>query len=114
MVFITKAVSKSKAEDSSATSVSRAAIRSSKSDIELLHRGVCATDGKGGAKAREEKSSHLGPCSFPRNALQFGLRLFRLLDRRLARFEESPLGMAIGAMVPFAMLIGILHLGGGQ
>lgn len=114
MVAIRKFVSNSSAADSSATSVSRAAIRSSKSDIELLHRGVCAADGKGGAKVWEEKSSRLGPCRFPQNTLQFGLRHFRLLDRRMARFEDSPLGMAIGATVTFAMLIGILHLGGGQ
>ncbi len=67
--------------------------------IHLLHRGVCATDGKGGAKAWEEKSTCLGPCNFA---------------QRLARFEDSVLGMAIGALVPFALMIGMLHLGGGQ
>ena len=46
--------------------------------------------------------------------LNLGLRLCRKFDQRLARLEDSLLGMAIGAFVPFALMIGILHLGGGQ
>lgn len=46
--------------------------------------------------------------------LNRGFRLCRKFDQRLARFEDSVLGMAIGALVPFAMMIGMLHFAGGQ
>lgn len=100
MAAIRKSVSTSTAEDRSATSVSRAAIRSSKSDIDLLHRVGCATDGRGRAGVGEGDKSPR-----PRAIVRAARAVWRWLNAQDDQLVTDVLGVISLCVLLYVFLV---------